>query len=396
MKTTEQKENILFINACVRKDSRTRKLAEYLLELLKEGRNVTEVNLEQEGLLPLSENLLAEREKCLTEERYDAEILRHARAFAEADRIVIAAPHWDLSFPASLKVYLERVCAVGVTFAYNESGHPYGLCHADQLWFVTTAGGKILSEEPGFGYVSALCKRFFGIEKTFSIKAEGLDLPDADVDAILSDARQEIRNLAGRIKENDENSEKEMTLKELLQYFSENDTIGENMEAIEKMRYYSRQAQKITMQINTQYHEPEEIVELFSELTGKEIDPSFSLFPPFYTDFGKNITVGKNVFINAGCKFQDQGGICIGDGALIGHGVVLATLNHDLAPEKRQMLHPAPIRIGKNVWIGSNAVICQGVTIGDNAVIAAGAVVVRDVPPDTIAGGVPAREIKKL
>ena len=187
-----------------------------------------------------------------------------------------------------------------------------------------------------------------------------------------------------------------MNLQELLAYFNESDTIGENKEAVDMMRECSRQAQKITMKINTVYHEPEEMVQLFSELTGKEVDPSFRIFPPFYTDFGKNITMGKNVFINAGCKFQDQGGIFIDDGALIGHGVVLATLNHDMAPEKRQQLHPAPIRIGKNVWIGANAVICAGVTIGDNAVIAAGAVVVRDVAANTVAGGVPAREIKKI
>ena len=187
-----------------------------------------------------------------------------------------------------------------------------------------------------------------------------------------------------------------MNLQELLTYFNESDTIGENKEAVDMMRECSRQAQKITMKINTVYHEPEEMVQLFSELTGKEVDPSFRIFPPFYTDFGKNITMGKNVFINAGCKFQDQGGIFIDDGALIGHGVVLATLNHDMAPDKRQQLHPAPIRIGKNVWIGANAVICAGVTIGDNAVIAAGAVVVRDVAANTVAGGVPAREIKKI
>ncbi len=187
-----------------------------------------------------------------------------------------------------------------------------------------------------------------------------------------------------------------MDLKELLRYFSESETIGENPEAIQLMRYYSREAQKITMQINTQYHEPDELQALFSELIGKPVDQGFGLFPPFYTDFGKNITVGKNVFINAGCKFQDQGGIFIDDGALIGHGVVLATLNHDLAPEKRQALHPAPIHIGKRVWIGANATICSGVTIGDNAVVAAGAVVVKDVPADTIVGGVPAKVIKRI
>ena len=187
-----------------------------------------------------------------------------------------------------------------------------------------------------------------------------------------------------------------MTLPELLQYFTTSDTIGENKDVVEMMMFYSREAQKITMKINTAYHEPEEIVSLFSELTGKQIDPSFRLFPPFYTDFGKNITLGKNVFINAGCKFHDQGGIFIDDGALIGHNVVLATLNHDLAPEKRQQLHPGAIYIGKNVWIGANAVVCAGVSVSDNAVIAAGAVVVKDVEANTVVGGVPAKLIKKI
>ena len=187
-----------------------------------------------------------------------------------------------------------------------------------------------------------------------------------------------------------------MELKELLEHFNNGDTLGEDFEVIELMRYYSRQAQKITMQTNTQYHEPEELASLFSELIGKPVGEGFGLFPLFYTDFGKNITIGKNVFINAGCKFQDQGGITIDEGALIGHGVVLATLDHDFAPEKRQQLHPAPIHIGKRVWIGANAVVTKGVTMGDNAVVAAGAVVTQDVPADTIVGGVPAKIIRKL
>ena len=187
-----------------------------------------------------------------------------------------------------------------------------------------------------------------------------------------------------------------MELAELLEYFNHSDTIGENREAIELMRFYAREAQKITMEINTKYHEPEEMAELFSKLIGKPVGEGFGLFPPFYADFGKNITVGNNVFINSDCKFQDQGGIFIDDGALIGHGVVLATLNHDLDPEKRQQLHPAPIHIGKRVWIGANATVTQGVTIGDNAVVAAGAVVNRDVPANTIVGGVPAKVIRTI
>ena len=187
-----------------------------------------------------------------------------------------------------------------------------------------------------------------------------------------------------------------MDLKELLEHLNSGDVVGTNKEYVELMRCYSRQAQKLTMEINTKYHEPDEIAELFSEIIGKPVGEDFGLFPPFYTDFGKNITIGKNVFINAGCKFQDQGGIFIDDGALIGHGVVLATLNHDLDPAKRQQLHPAPIHIGKNVWIGANATVTQGVTIGDNAVVAAGAVVNKDVEENTIVGGVPARFIKRI
>ena len=187
-----------------------------------------------------------------------------------------------------------------------------------------------------------------------------------------------------------------MELQELLQHFNNGDTLGEDPEVIQLMRFYSREAQKITMEINTKFHEPDEMAELFSKLIGKPVGEDFGLFPPFYTDFGKNITIGNQVFINSDCKFQDQGGIFIDDGALIGHGVVLATLNHDLDPDKRQQLHPAPIHIGKRVWIGANATITQGVTIGDNAVVAAGAVVNKDVPANAIVGGVPARFIRSI
>ena len=129
---------------------------------------------------------------------------------------------------------------------------------------------------------------------------------------------------------------------------------------------------------------------------GREVPKSVGLFPPFHTDCGKNTVVGERVFINMGCKFQDQGGITIDEGALIGHNVVLATLNHDLDPSKRQGMTYAPIHIGKNVWIGANATVLAGVTIGDGAVVAAGAVVTKDVEPNTIVGGVPAKFIKKI
>ena len=188
-----------------------------------------------------------------------------------------------------------------------------------------------------------------------------------------------------------------MELRELLEHFNNGDTIGEDWEVIELMRYYSREAQKITMELNNSFHEPDELEQLFSDLIGQNVkDTQFGLFPPFYTDFGKNIHIGHNVFINAGCKFQDQGGIFIDDDVLIGHGVVLATLDHDINPYKRQQLHPAPIKIGKRVWIGSNATVTKGVTIGDNSIVAAGAVVNKDVPSNVIVGGVPARIISDI
>lgn len=162
------------------------------------------------------------------------------------------------------------------------------------------------------------------------------------------------------------------------------------------MHEASQLARKITFEINNIYHTQDEICELFSKLTGKSIDKSFGLFPPFYTDFGQNITIGKNVFINSGCCFQDQGGIEIGDNVLIGQQVVLATLNHDLQPDKRANMIPSSIKIGNNVWIGAHATILPGVTIGDGAVIAAGAVVTKDVLKNTIVAGVPAKIIKEI
>lgn len=162
------------------------------------------------------------------------------------------------------------------------------------------------------------------------------------------------------------------------------------------MHTVSQEALRLTAEINGSYHEPEQLRSLFSQLIGKPVDDSFALFPPFYTDCGKNIHIGKRVFINMGCKFQDQGGIYIGDGTLIGHNVVLATLNHAKSPSERSSMIPAPIHIGKDVWIGSNATVLPGVTIGDGAIIAAGAVVTKNVPERTIVGGIPATVIRTI
>lgn len=188
-----------------------------------------------------------------------------------------------------------------------------------------------------------------------------------------------------------------MTVEEIIREFR-----GEEGEAASHPEWQAmfwdlcQEAIRLCMELNSNYHTPEEIRQIMGRLTGREVGEDFSLFPPFYTDFGKNIAIGRNVFINSGCHFQDQGGIAIGDGALIGHNVVLATVNHALEPEKRRRNRYAPIRIGENVWIGSNATILPGVTLGDWAVVAAGAVVTKDVPPMTVVGGVPARVFRTI
>lgn len=185
-----------------------------------------------------------------------------------------------------------------------------------------------------------------------------------------------------------------MTAAEIIKCFNENVGADEEKQLADSELF--QEAIKITMEINTQYHTPEELREIISRLIGKKVDDAFRLFPPFYTDFGKNITIGKDVFINSGCHFQDQGGIEIGNGVLIGHSVVLATINHDLAPSQKRKNHYTPIKIGNNVWIGSNATVLPGITIGDWAVVAAGAVVTKDVPSYTVVGGVPAKMLKRV
>lgn len=186
---------------------------------------------------------------------------------------------------------------------------------------------------------------------------------------------------------------------ELKDFLEKMDT-GEEIEAESEYHLFmhglSQEALRITMEMNNAYHTPEELVELMRKLTGQPDLPSFVLFPPFYTDCGKNIHFGHNVFINSGCRFQDQGGVWIGDNALIGHNAVLATLNHNPDPEKRGNLIPSRIVIGKDVWLGANVTVLPGVTIGDGAIIAAGAVVTKDVPASTVAAGVPAKTIKRI
>ncbi len=186
------------------------------------------------------------------------------------------------------------------------------------------------------------------------------------------------------------------TLEDFFEYMDSGKTVEAGSPMLSFFDELSQQALKTTTELNNKYHSPQEIVEIFSKLTCKNVDKSFRLFPPFYTDCGKNITVGKNVFINSGCKFQDQGGIFIDDGCLIGHNVIITTLNHDISPSKRQALHPKPVKIGKNVWIGASVTILPGVSVGDNAIIGAGSVVVKDVPKNTVVVGNPAKVIKHI
>lgn len=188
-----------------------------------------------------------------------------------------------------------------------------------------------------------------------------------------------------------------MTVEDIIAgFFDENHPSRSDPERLNFFRAICQETIKTCMELNSVYHTPEEIVALMSKITGREVDASFRLFPPFYADFGRNITFGKNVFVNSGCKFQDQGGITIGDNCLIGHNAVLATINHALNPRDKRKNSYAPIKICDNVWLGANVTVLQGVTIGEWAVVAAGAVVTKDVAPYTIVGGVPAKFIKEV
>ena len=187
-----------------------------------------------------------------------------------------------------------------------------------------------------------------------------------------------------------------MNNEEFLKLMDRSEYVVAGSEAHLAMHRLSDEARRITCEINNAYHTAEELRVLFAKLIDRDVDGSFGLFPPFYTDCGKNIKLGKRVFINSGCCFQDQGGIEIGDDVLIGQQVVIATLNHDLYPEKRGNMQPQPVKIGNRVWIGAHATLLAGVTIGDGAVVAAGAVVTKDVPPNTVVAGVPAKVIKEI
>lgn len=186
--------NTLFINACVREDSRTLYLAHHLLKYIYG--DVTHLELAEMKLSPLTRERLDERDTALYNRNYDAGILRLARQFAQADTIVIAAPFWDLSIPTLLKCYIENITAAGVTFDYADNGYR-GLCKAKKLYFVTTSGGR-RSPDFGYSYVSTLAKEFYGIQETVCYAAECLDIMGSDVDAILAEVIAEIDRNEGK------------------------------------------------------------------------------------------------------------------------------------------------------------------------------------------------------
>ena len=179
---------ILFVNGCVREGSRTLELAQAVLS--KEQDEVQEVKLYEDGPVGLTWESLQQRDRLLAKGALDHEMFRWARQFAAADTIVLAAPYWDLLFPARVREYLEVVTVSGITFRYGDDGFPKGLCRAKRLIYVTTAGGPIFHHF-GFDYVKTLVQSFFGIEEVCLVKAEGLDIWGADPKAILEQAKKD-------------------------------------------------------------------------------------------------------------------------------------------------------------------------------------------------------------
>ena len=187
-----------------------------------------------------------------------------------------------------------------------------------------------------------------------------------------------------------------MELEKLLSKMASEGVIQGDSEVNEAMVEVSDETRLLCAKLNNGVYTNEQIRQQFSKIIGQGLDEGFSLFLPFTSDFGKNIKIGENVFINSGCRFQDQGQIIIGDQCLIGHNVVLATINHDYNPLNRGTMYLKPIVLKEKTWIGSSSTILPGVTVGENSIVAAGSVVTKDVPPNTIVGGNPAKFISNL
>lgn len=187
----------------------------------------------------------------------------------------------------------------------------------------------------------------------------------------------------------------ENTATNIFERLRNGETIPPNDPEAYKMREASYDTKKLLVQMNNSA-DPAEIRNLLSRITGSKIDESIAVFTPLYINYGRNTKIGKNVFINFDCVFLDLGGITIEDNVFIAPKVSLLSEGHPVSPENRHSLIPRHIHIKKNAWIDAAAIILHGVTIGENAVVAAGAVVSKDVPANTIAGGIPAKSIKRI
>ena len=191
-------KKILLINACVRKESRTRRLAEEVLKKLTaaepEGTvQIRECILHQEKLQPLDEKTLLLRDRLIRGGDFSNEMFRYARELAAADVIVIAAPFWDMSFPASLKLYVEATMVTDLVFRYNEQGMPESLCRASEMIYVCTAGGPVFPPHQGYEYMKMISEYFWGVPRNSLILAENLDVVGNDPEQILQEKLREIR-----------------------------------------------------------------------------------------------------------------------------------------------------------------------------------------------------------
>nr|WP_242596357.1 sugar O-acetyltransferase [Enterococcus ureasiticus] len=174
------------------------------------------------------------------------------------------------------------------------------------------------------------------------------------------------------------------------------ETILKDSELFKEIHLIKQNNERLLMELNTQYHTKEKVLEYMEKITGKSLDKSVTISQPFYSDFGKHITFGKNIFINQNVTFVDLGGITIEDDVLIGPSSRLITVNHLVDPKARRGLNAAPILVKKNAWIGANATILPGITVGENAIVAADSTVTRNVPDNVIVAGSPAKEIREI
>ena len=186
-------KKLLFIDACVNRGiSRTEQLAQTLLKEMNQNGEyeIETLNLEDEDLKLFTGKESALRESLTRAGNFEGPLFTYAKQFAAADRIVVAAPYWDFSFPARMKCYLEQICVTGLTFTFSSKGIPGGLCHADSLHYVTTIGGSIGELNLGYEYLEKLCKVYYGINETVCYTAEGLDIEGNSVEEIMKEAEE--------------------------------------------------------------------------------------------------------------------------------------------------------------------------------------------------------------